>query len=459
MTTLPSTLSSPSRTIKEVRDMRVRGILVNAANLLDGLTSATLSALRHDVGEERAQNDAAFRCGQCDEPVYINGGDGLTGDGRSTHFSHYAKSGTECSWRSGGDKVYSQGGCQYDGLREGPEHQLKKQLLVDVLRCDPNATKIDLEKRHAIGPRWRRPDVSANYNGQPVAFELQLARMPLQTMIEREAFYRELGMALVWVTTPSNVYNLSTQSFRDLYLIAGGRIFAIDATCLDRSRATSKLQLLELSLTPWVQAPYALFNRWSRRFVDPAVVFMPEAKRHTEGIDRYGQSLTEQVTAQAAHSVAALNSLAVHKKNLRAAEGDWNALAQLLGGRDLSQSLAAGIASVLWLLQAVEALNAAEPQVLAMAQREVAQAARDVLRSRDGLHWLGLVELLGRTNPQVSAALETHIPKTLNMIRASPNKALPFHAYHRHMISALHPWLAFYLLAKAPPRRTGVPAI
>lgn len=142
--------------------MRLGGILVNAANLLDGLTAATLSTLRHDVGEERAQNDAAFRCGQCDEPVYIHGGDGRTGDGRSCHFSHYAKTGTECSWRSG-DKVYSQGGCQYDGLQEGPEHQLKKQMIVDVLRCDPNVTGIELEKRRAIGLRWRRPDVSANY--------------------------------------------------------------------------------------------------------------------------------------------------------------------------------------------------------------------------------------------------------------------------------------------------------
>ncbi|MCR6634909.1 DUF6035 family protein [Devosia sp.] len=315
MTTLPSTLSSPNRTIKEVRDMRLGGILVNAANLLDGLTTASLSTLRHDVGEERAQNDAAFRCGQCNEPVYINGGEGLTGDGRSTHFSHYAKGDTECAWRSG-DKTYSQGGCQYDGLQEGLEHQLKKQMLVDVLRYDPNITGIELEKRHAIGPRWRRPDVSASYNGQPVAFELQLARLPLQTMIEREAFYREAGMMLIWVTTPSNVYNLGTQSFRDLYFQAGGRIFAIDATCLDRSRATSQFHLVELSLKPWVRAPYALFNRWSRSLVGPDVIFMPQDERHAEGIGRYGQSLSQQVSAQAPGSVVAINDCTKHKKGL-----------------------------------------------------------------------------------------------------------------------------------------------
>ena len=458
MTTLPSTLASPNRTIKEVRDMRLGGILVNAANLLDGLTTASLSTLRHDVGEERAQNDAAFRCGQCNEPVYINGGEGLTGDGRSTHFSHYAKGDTECSWRSG-DKTFSQGGCQYDGLQEGLEHQLKKQMLVDVLRCDPNFTDVELEKRHTIGLRWRRPDVSASYNGQPVAFELQLARLPLQTMIEREAFYREAGMTLIWVTTPSNLYNLGTQSFRDLYFQSGGRIFAIDGTCFERSRATSQFHLVELSLKPWVQAPYALFNRWSRSLVGPDVIFMAQEERHAEGINRYGQSLNQQVSAQATGSIAVINDHAMHKKDLHAVEKDWNALARLLGGRDLSQSLAAGIAPVLEMLHSVEALNTAEPQMLAIKQRDVAQAARDVLRSRHGLHWLGLVELLGRTNPRVSAGLETHIPKTLNMLRASPDKALPFHAYHRHMLSALHPWLAFYLLAKAPPRKKGASAI
>lgn len=458
MTTLPLTPSSPNRTIKEVRNMRLGGILVNAANLLDGLTTATLSTLRHDVGEERAKAEAAFRCGQCDEAVYINGGEGLTGDGRSTHFSHYAKSGTECSWRSG-DKVYSPGGCQYDGLQEGPEHQLKKQMLVDVLRCDQNVTDVELEKRHAIGLRWRRPDVSATYNGQPVAFELQLARLPLQTMIEREAFYRELRMPLIWVTTPSNVHNLGTQSFRDLYFMSGGRIFAIDSTCFGRSYATSQFQLVELSLKPWVHEHYALFNRWSRSLVGPDVIFMPQAERNAEGIGRYGQSLSQQVSAQAPDSLAVINDHAMQKKDLHAVEGDWNALARLLGGRDLSQSLAAGIAPVLGMLHSVEALNDADPQMLAINQRDVVQAARDVLRSRNGLHWLGLVELLSRTNPRVSAALETHIPKTLDMLRASPDKALPFHAYHRHMLSALYPWLAFYLLAKAPPRRTGVAAI
>src|SRR5690606_38331010 len=140
--------------------------------------------------------------------------------------------------------------------------------------------------------------------------ELQLSRLPLQTMIEREAFYRELGMPLIWVTTPSNVYNLGTQSFRDLYFQAGGRIFAIDGTCFGRSRATSQFQLVELSLKPWVQPPYALFNRWSRSLVGPDVIFTPQAERHTEGIDRYDQSLSQQVSAQATDSVAAINDRA-----------------------------------------------------------------------------------------------------------------------------------------------------
>ena len=352
----------------------------------------------------------------------------------------------------------SQGACQFDGSQEGQDHKLAKQMLADVLRCDLNVTDIELEKRFAIGRGGRRPDVSANYKGRPVAFELQLARMPLQTMIERGAFYRKLGMRLIWVTTPSNAHNLSTQSFRDLYFSAGGRIFAIDETCLGRSRATSQLQLLELTLKPFVLSPYPVFNRWDRCFVGPAVIFMPEAERHAQGIRRYGDVFNQQVSSQAAQTVASINSLAMEKKDLRAVERDWNALARLLGGRDLSLSVASNVVSVLWLLHAVEALNAAEPQMLAIKQRDVAQAALDVLRSRDGLHWLGLVELLCRTNPRVSAALETHIPKMLNMLRASPKKALPYHAYYRHMLSALHPWLAFYLLAKAPSRKKDMRA-
>jgi competence CoiA-like predicted nuclease len=40
-----------------------------------------------------------------------------------------------------------------------------------------------------------------NDKGQPIAFEVQLARMPLTTITQRTAAYRADGITLVWVTS------------------------------------------------------------------------------------------------------------------------------------------------------------------------------------------------------------------------------------------------------------------
>jgi len=50
-------------------------------------------------------------------------------------------------------------------------------------------------------PRSARPDVLTNDKGQPIAFEVQLARMPLTTITQRTAAYRADGITLVWVTS------------------------------------------------------------------------------------------------------------------------------------------------------------------------------------------------------------------------------------------------------------------
>jgi hypothetical protein len=52
--------------------------------------------------------------------------------------------------------------------------------------------------------------------------------------------------------------------------------------------------------------------------------------------------------------------------------------------------------------------------------------------------------------PTVAAVLSPDLRTRMVRLKASSGRLHPFHAYHRHMISALHPWLSFWLLAKAP---------
>lgn len=453
MNLITSKSTPTKRTVIEVRDMRHGGALVNAPNFLDGLTASAYTALRDAVGEAHAQEQALFRCAQCGEPLYLTG-KGADRDGRTAFFGHRGKGKAECPWRHGG-KLRSQGAVQFGGMQEGDEHRWLKQMLVDVLSCDPDVTDIEVEKRQHHDVVQRQPDVSAVYQGQRIAFEIQLARFPLMTKIERAKADAARGVHLVWVTSPTNEHNLRSQAFSDLYLNAGGRIFAIDENCVARSREASRVEMLELALEPVVMSPYAIFNRWRKRSVGMDVIMMAECQRHAEGRRCYDRELNAQVNARAAGEVKAILSAVRGAKDLRTVEPAWRTLAALVGGQDLWRTRSDGVPSVLRLCQCIESLAAARDEAaVAAAQQAAARTTLELLRSHDGIHWLSLIEFMAEDIPRFAAAIEPTARSTMNALRAETKRAYPRHKYHRHMLAVLHPWLAYRLLAKAPSKNS-----
>src|SRR5690606_22001270 len=127
-----------------------------------------------------------------------------------------------CTWYTP-DTLRSTGAKQFGGLQEGEPHWRLKNCLADSIRCDPDFSEPIVDKHFIkIGDGHRRPDVFTTYKGQPIACELQLARLPLTTITERSAAYRAAGIALVSVTSAQELASLNNQAFRDLYLAAGG---------------------------------------------------------------------------------------------------------------------------------------------------------------------------------------------------------------------------------------------
>jgi hypothetical protein len=301
-----------------------------------------------------------------------------------------------------------------------------------------------------IGDGHRKPDVFTTYKGKPIAFELQLARMPLTTVTERTAAYRAGGITLVWVTSAHELALLNNQSFRDLYLAAGGRILAVDAASYERSEETSVLHLRELSLEPNVQHPFSIYNRWRSRMVGPDVIFMPEGQRHAEGQRTYAAALAEKLQAKAPALTEKIASTVASGADLNLMAAEWSALAKLVGARDLRQSIQDELPRVLRWLQAVERLNNATSADQAVAGKVVAACAAAIVAARIGKHWVPLIEHVADAVPAVTAVFTPELRTKMVRLKASPGKLHPMHAYHRHMISALHPWLAFWLLAKAP---------
>lgn len=420
--------------------------------VLDGLTAVDLTSIRRDIAEQRHQGNILFRCAQCNSPVYIAVSPATsTGDGRGTFFKHYGGTSADCSWRTP-DVLRDTGAVQFGGNQEGEPHWRLKNCLADSIRCDPNFSEPIVDSHYIkVGDGHRRPDVFTVLKGsQKIAFELQLARVPLTTIIERTAAYRQAGITLVWVTSAHELALLNNQSFRDLYLKSGGRIFAVDAASYMRSEDTSVLHLRELSLQPAVQHPFAIYNRWRSRMVGPEVIFMPDGQRHAEGQRAYATTLAEQLEARAPRLTKKIAAALAAGSELNLVAPEWSALAKLVGGRDLRQSIQDELPRVLRWLQPVERLNTAAGQDKEAAARVVAASASTIVALRSGKHWVPLIEHVADAVPSVTKEVSSELRSSMSKLKASSGKLHPFHAYHRHMISALHPWLSFWLLAKAP---------
>lgn len=440
------------RAIKKVIDARgTEPVLMLVDAVLDGLTAVDLTAVRREVAQQRGEGNILFRCAQCNNPVYVAvSHTASTGDGRGAFLKHYGGTPADCDWRTP-DVMRDVGAAQFNGLQEGEPHQRLKICLADSIRCDPDFSEPIIDKHFIkIGDGHRKPDVFTTYKGQPIAYEVQLARMPLTTITQRTAAYRAAGITLVWVTSAHELALLNNQSFRDLYLAAGGRILAVDAASYERSEETSVLHLRELSLEPCIQHPFAIYNRWHSRMVGPEVILMPEGQRHAEGQRAYAASLAEKLQAKAPGLTEKMASTIATGADLNLIAAEWSALAKLIGARDLRQSIQDELPRVLRWLQAVERLNNAKETDKEVAGKVVAACAAAIVAARTGKHWIPLIEHVADAVPAAAAVLSPALRIEMTRLKASPGKLHPFHAYHRHVVSALHPWLAFWLLAKAP---------
>jgi hypothetical protein len=440
------------RAIKKVIDARgPEPVIMPVDALLDGMTAVDLTAVRRKIAEQRGEGNILFRCAQCNSPVYLAvSHTASTGDGRGCYFKHYGGTPADCDWRTP-DVMRDTGADQFGGLQEGEDHQRLKNCLADSVRCDPDFSEPVVDKHfHKIGDGHRKPDVLTALQDQPIAFEVQLARMPLTTITERTAAYRAAGITLVWVTSAHELALLNNQSFRDLYLAAGGRILAVDAASYERSEETSVLHLRELSLEPCIQHPFAIYNRWRSRMVGPEIILMPEGQRHGEGQRAYAAALAEKLQAKAPGLTEKIASAVASGVDLNLVAVEWSALAKLVGARDLRQCVRDELPRVLRWLQAVERLNNAMGADKEVAGKVVAASAAAIVAARTGKHWIPLIEHVADAVPEVAAVLSPELRTKMVRLKASSGKLHPFHAYHRHMLSALHPWLAFWLLAKAP---------
>lgn len=142
-----------------------------------------------------------YSCGHCGQPVKV-AAPKLTKTHHSFHFKHYYKSG-DCPIKT--DSSYSREEIQcmkYNGAKESTAHMELKLYLTNQLRLDNRFSDIAVEKvvkGSGWSRSWKKPDISAKFNGKPVVFEIQLSTTFVDVIVSREEFYQNEGISIFWV--------------------------------------------------------------------------------------------------------------------------------------------------------------------------------------------------------------------------------------------------------------------
>ncbi len=89
---------------------------------------------------------------------------------------------------------------RYNGQKEGDRHKYLKELIANKIRSDSRFSEPLVEKRlNGASDKWRQPDVSTEFEGMTIAFEVQLSTTFLNVIAERKFFYKENGIYLIWI--------------------------------------------------------------------------------------------------------------------------------------------------------------------------------------------------------------------------------------------------------------------
>ncbi len=194
------------RTITEVVEYKTENIISSDeffANDID-----VIFKQRYELEKAYQLNMKLWVCPLCRQPVKIRGKrDGI----KAMHFAHIADK-LDCPIKTG--KNYTKNQIlrmKYNGQKESPTHFKLKNIIARSITKDKRFSDVKVDKRlTGICKDWRKPDVSAVFKGQKVVFELQLSTTFLNVIAERNLFYQNNGIYIIWIfdNNRKNVENM-----------------------------------------------------------------------------------------------------------------------------------------------------------------------------------------------------------------------------------------------------------
>jgi len=182
-------------------------------------------------------------CPRCYQPLILAGS-----TDQSLHFRH-VKDSDDCPIKTTCNLTEEEiNAIKFNGQKEGRLHKENKEFIHDILTKDHSFSGAVMEKTFreenptGTAKEWRRPDVHATFelNQADIAFELQVSTTFIDTIIDRENFYRRNNKFILWIFVDHEKHN-----FTELDILYANRCnaFILDDEAKQESIAQQQLVL------------------------------------------------------------------------------------------------------------------------------------------------------------------------------------------------------------------------
>jgi hypothetical protein len=421
-------------------------VRLSSAEALSDLTGLTGHALRVQSRDTPADRRTEFRCGACNAPVALRfRRNGRTGE-RTSFFVHARRADAKaCSWYAGLE-VHDLGAVQFGGQQEGRDHREAKRLLELCLKADDWFSDITLEKTiHGGDEPGRRADVFARFGGQEVAFEVQVARPSLETIIGRQAFYQKRNIDLVWVTTLSATSKLTSAAFTDLVVSNGGGILAVSEAAVEASQTAGELKLHQFRIAPKLgeRGSYCV---WEHNTVGLDDILISPAERRDVNADAFGRAWLEQFGPEATAAAKTLRKNAAQGAGMQEMANAYRRLFRVCVAPGTAIAAEDGLPIMMAWLSALDALidNPREARQL----DRLSKRTEALLNAKTGAFWLRRAINLLDLYPEQAKTLPDDIIRRLRAFQT--NTTRQGDQQYSRLLAAVFPRFANALLARPP---------
>ena len=289
------------RTIKEVMNLDTRE-LIYADDFF--LQDENIIWKYRELCQEaiKKRRDPFLVCSTCGQLVQISGGRGERK--KVTYFKHL-KDSKDCPIKtdSNSSKEDILRG-KYNGQKEGKEHIETKRLIASFLELNKSTkgeiSRCDLEKvikgnRDFL--KWRKPDITSFFKDKTLVFEIQLSTTFLDVICERQHFYKEKQMFILWVFRKFEIEE-DKQRFtqKDVFYSNNRNAFILNDEAIRLSEENKDLYLLCQYQEPIARGERLIYE-WREKYVCLSELIFDETtyKVYYYDVDKAEQKIRQNI--------------------------------------------------------------------------------------------------------------------------------------------------------------------